>query len=217
MRPCYIDERSKRPMNTTKTVIIDNGGGRIKYGLATDESPRSAPNCIAQVRKTMTSYTADQLDADLNGSLLHYTRPHDHGYLTKMETQRQIWARLFDNIMHVTPNESTLIMTEPMFNFDSIQNDINEVIFEEYGFAYHMRRPACWFSAYEYASNPPADAVHADCCTVIHSGFSFTHIVPFINLKCQKHAVNIIQHSYLYAFLAQSINAYTYTYMLYVV
>lgn len=118
-------------------------------------------------------------------------RPFDHGYLTKMDVQLQIWNRLFSTAcLKMNPSEHNLVLTESPFNFESIQNDINEVVFEEYGFPNYMRRVPAWFSAYEFARNPPAGVQNADCCTVIDSGFSYSHIMPFIDLKCQKYAVS---------------------------
>ena len=68
-------------------------------------------------------------------------RPFERGYLTKMDLEIQIWNRLFhsDNL-NIKPSESNLIITEPPFNLESIQNDMNEVVFEEYGFKNYMRR-----------------------------------------------------------------------------
>ncbi len=58
-----------------KTLILDNGGGRIKYGYDSDESPRgSIDNCIAFVKKQMLSYVGDQVDTALNKSLLSFNR-----------------------------------------------------------------------------------------------------------------------------------------------
>ena len=56
------------------TAIIDNGASRIKYGLETYEKPKSMSNNTAHMKKQMLSYVGDQLDAPINGSLLHYNR-----------------------------------------------------------------------------------------------------------------------------------------------
>ena len=57
------------------TLILDNGAFKIKFGFDNEQSPRgSSSNCVAQVRKQMLVYTGDQLDANVNGSLLQYTR-----------------------------------------------------------------------------------------------------------------------------------------------
>ena len=114
-----------------------------------------------------------------------------------METEIQIWNRLFSSAcLNVKISDTNLVITEPPFNFESIQNDINEVVFEEFGFPNYMRKTPSWFSAYEFSKNPPNGFENSDCCTVIDSGFSFTHIMPYIGLTCQKHAVCIYNPLY---------------------
>jgi len=85
------------------------------------------------------------------------------------------------------------------------------VIFEDFGFAQCLRRPAAWFSAYEFSATrgagcsmaPAAAAAGAGAssssiggngsntssCTIIDSGFSFSHVLPFVNGKCIKKSV----------------------------
>lgn len=127
-----------------------------------------------------------------------YARPFDHGYLTKMDIELQIWNRLFGAAcLKINPADHNLVLTESPFNFESIQNDINEVVFEEYEFPNYLRRVPSWFSAYEFSRNPPQGVQNTDCCTVVDSGFSYTHIMPFIDLKCQKHAVSILSNSFI--------------------
>lgn len=81
------------------------------------------------------------------------------------------------------------------------------MLFEEFGFQGALCRPAPWFSGYEYfykpnsTSNQPLlslntkehlpreSSILAGNCIVVESGFSFTHLLPFIEGKCVKHAV----------------------------
>lgn len=85
-------------------------------------------------------------------------------------------------------------------------------IFEDFGFQSYCRRPAAWFSAYHYSlgrSNSKttsstssssrssvgkgADECEEDefptCSVVVDSGFSFSHVVPFVNLRAVKPAI----------------------------
>lgn len=174
-------------------VILDNGGGKIKYGTEVMLSPQgSMTNCTARINKQMQVLVGDQIDSSLNGSLLNFTRPHERGYLTKMSTQMDVWNRLFGpSFLDIIPSDHSLVLTEPPFNLESIQNDINEVIFEEYGFPAYLRRPAAWFSAYEFSKDPPPDTEYESCCTVVDSGFSFSHAMPFIASRCKKEVVSM--------------------------
>jgi len=110
----------------------------------------------------------------------------------------------------VRPESTSLVLTEPPFSPEPIQNDTNEVVFEEFGFNEYLRRPAAWFSAYEFEqtrssgkvgeASPRAPSTAAqrqlqqqhptyNCCTIVDSGFSFSHILPFVDGRCKKTAV----------------------------
>jgi hypothetical protein len=74
----------------------------------------------------------------------------------------------------------------------------HQVLFEEFGFASALCRPAPWFSAYEYSSTSSSPSQSTDQANfsnnsiVIDSGFSFTHILPFIDGSLAKHAVPVL-------------------------
>lgn len=171
-------------------VILDNGGDSIKYGTEKSLVPNSIYNCSAKIPKQMNIFIGDQID-DLktDGSSVTYTRPFERGYLTNITCEVEIWNRLFSkSLMNITPSDCNLILTEAPFTPTSLQNDINELIYEDFGFKSSLRRPAAWFSAYEFSKTNPVNTEHASCCTIIDSGFSFSHAYPFINNKCQKYA-----------------------------
>ncbi len=176
--------------------ILDNGAGHIKAGFLHQDNPSHIPNTTAKVNKSMQYLVSDQIDSFNNGSMLHYTRPFDRGYLNNWQCEIEIWTRLFSENYKLRPQETSLILTEPPLNPSTLQNDANEVVFEYFGFPEYLRRPSIWFSAYGCVNNPewiqPQKFVSSShSCTVVDSGFSFTHVAPFINLKCQKDAVRI--------------------------
>ena len=171
-------------------IILDNGGNSIKYGNDKSIEPKTMHNCSAKIPKQMNMFIGDQIDdIKTDGSSVTYSRPFERGYLTNITCEVEIWNRLFSkNLMNITPSDCNLILTEAPFTPSSLQNDMNELIFEDFGFKSSLRRPAAWFSAYEFSKTIPIDTEHPSCCTVIDSGFSFSHAYPFINNKCQKHA-----------------------------
>jgi len=112
------------------------------------------------------------------------------------------------------------VLTEAPFVPVALQNEMNEVLFEDFRFDSCLRRPAAWFSAYEFteaqidallaaeaaaaalavggvamgssssSASTSADGVPVGSgCTVIDSGFSCTHVLPFVNGKCLKRGV----------------------------
>ena len=168
----------------------------------------------------------DELDTMHNTSNLTFVRPCDRGYIVNMACQIEIWQYLLDKKLQkhgnnstsnstsasnsnsttrkCDPKETLLFMTEAPFTPTTIQNDVNEVIFEEFDFYGYSRKPSAFYSAYEFAHNSSSCSVfhpfetsnnsndqvkYPTAVTVIDSGFSFTHCFPFIDSVCNKKAV----------------------------
>lgn len=91
------------------------------------------------------------------------------------DTQRQIWDYVFsEDVLAIKPPDTNLIFTEPLFNFASIQDTLNEILFEEYKFKSVLRAPAPLMSYLNYDHHTQ----HHTCGVVVDSGYSFTNIVP---------------------------------------
>jgi actin-related protein 6 len=171
-------------------TILDNGASTIKYGDENTSFPKIMPNCIARVDRQMTVFVGDQIYKSLDGSLLRFSRPFDCGYLTNWACEIDIWNYLFNNVMKINTRDQSLVITEPPFNLDSIQNDMTEVIFEEYNFQEYMRRIPAWFTAYELAESRKEKGHQINGCLVIDSGFSFSHSLPLVDLHLLKNGVS---------------------------
>ncbi|RYH13134.1 hypothetical protein EON65_36385 [archaeon] len=183
-------------------LLLDNGGGSAKVGLHEDlavqygaappekiPDPIVLPNLTAKVQKSMQYLVSDQVNDFLNASLLTFVRPFERGYMTNVQCELEVWSHIFQDKCRVKPYETTLVLTEPLLNLPSIQNDLNEVVFEYFNFQSYLRQPAPCFTAYSQTRSDPQLNLGL---TVVDSGFSFTHIVPFIQNKLQKHAVKRI-------------------------
>lgn len=121
---------------------------------------------------------------DLSG--LFYLLPFQKGYLVNWDTQRQIWDYIFgEDILGIKPAEFNLIFTEPLFNFTSIQDTLNEILFEEYKFKSVLRVPAPLLSFINHDHHKKSKG----CGLVVDTGHSFTHVVPFYKGKMVVEAV----------------------------
>ncbi|XP_028941571.1 actin-related protein 6-like, partial [Antrostomus carolinensis] len=108
------------------------------------------------------------------------------GYLVNWDVQRQVWDYLFGKEMYqVDFVDTNIIITEPYFNFSSIQESMNEILFEEYQFQAVLRVNAGALSAHRYFRDNPSEL----CCIIVDSGYSFTHIVPYCRSKKKKEAI----------------------------
>uniref|UniRef100_A0A8C4PWY1 Actin related protein 6 n=2 Tax=Eptatretus burgeri TaxID=7764 RepID=A0A8C4PWY1_EPTBU len=98
---------------------------------------------------------------------------------------RSITMIVFCVLLFVDFAETNIIMTEPYFNFRSIQESMNEILFEEYQFHAICRINGGTLSAHKYLHEHPSEL----CCLVVDSGFSFTHIVPFYKGRAIKSGI----------------------------
>ena len=81
--------------------------------------------------------------------------------------------------LNLSPRSTSLVMTEPYFNFSSIREGLSEILFEEYGFSSVLRTHPADLSAYNAAAAEEEGGA-SNAALVVDSGYSFTHIVPFV-------------------------------------
>ena len=164
------------------TFILDQGAYSLKAGWASDEAPKQVPNCVAKVKSERRRlFVGDQLDDCKDYSGLFYILPSFKGFIVNWEPQRQVWNYLFNNKFSLRDaGDRSLLLTEPYFNFRSIQENLMETFFEEYGFhSMSLQNPAT-LSAFKHNQQREPTSL---CALVVDCGYSFTHIVPFIEGK----------------------------------
>eukprot|EP00743_Colponemidia_sp_Colp-15_P007935 GILK01008594.1.p1 GENE.GILK01008594.1~~GILK01008594.1.p1 ORF type:complete len:418 (+),score=55.78 GILK01008594.1:54-1307(+) len=163
-------------------VVLDNGGGLLKIGLAGNEDPfMIAPNCIARGKgKDKRRLVADQLNLAKETSGLQYMRPFDRGMLNDLDVEKEIWDRVLGKQgLNVDIAESSLLVTLPPFLPEALESSFQQMIFEEYGFQSLCCALAASLSIFDrkyrqldgVLNRPPG-------CLVVDAGFSFTHVVP---------------------------------------
>uniref|UniRef100_A0A452T1Q5 Actin-related protein 6 n=1 Tax=Ursus maritimus TaxID=29073 RepID=A0A452T1Q5_URSMA len=168
------------------TLVLDNGAYHAKIGYS-HENVSVIPNCQFRSKTArLKTFTANQIDEIKDPSGLFYILPFQKGYLVNWDVQRQVWDYLFGKEMYqVDFLDTNIIITEPYFNFTSIQESMNEILFEEYQFQAVLRVNAGALSAHRYFRDNPSEL----CCIIVDSGYSFTHIVPYCRSKKKKEAI----------------------------
>ncbi|XP_008410839.1 actin-related protein 6 [Poecilia reticulata] len=171
------------------TLVLDNGAYWAKIGYSQDKVS-VIPNCQFRSKTSrLKTFTANQLDEIKDPSGLFYILPFQKGYLVNWDVQRKVWDHLFGKEMFkVEFPDTSIIITEPYFNFSSIQESMNEILFEEYQFQSALRINAGSLGAHHYFTTKPSEL----CCLVVDSGFSFTHIVPYCRSKKLKEGIRRI-------------------------
>ena len=163
---------------SNSTFVIDNGACTAKVGLASD-SPKLVPNCIMKAKsERRRPFVGNQIEECRDASGLFYILPFQKGYLVNWDVQKTVWDYIFSKeCCPVNLSQLSTIVTEPLFNFSTIQEAMSEIFFEEYECHSLLRINTTTLSCYQYKAENP----NAKCCVVVDSGYSFTHIVPYVN------------------------------------
>lgn len=160
------------------TFVIDNGAYTAKVGLASD-SPKLVPNCIMKAKsERRRPFVGNQIEECRDASGLFYILPFQKGYLVNWDVQKTVWDYVFSKeCCPMNLNQLSIVVTEPLFNFSTVQEAMTEIFFEEYECQSLLRINASTLSCYQYK----AENCNTKCCIVVDSGYSFTHIVPYVN------------------------------------
>ena len=176
-------------LENSHVFVLDNGGGTLKAGHSNMHAPRVVPNCITKAKsEKRRAFVGDQMDDCRDLSSLFYILPFQKGYLVNWDHQKTVWDYLFGSSCFKMDHKLSaidLIFTEPYFNFNSIKEGLSELLFEEYGFKSIFRTNPADLSCYKNKTEFPEER----CCLVVDSGYSFTHIVPYIDGKRVKDAI----------------------------
>lgn len=123
-------------------------------------------------------FIGNQIEECRDASGLFYILPFQKGYLVNVDVQKTVWDYIFSKECTSTSvSDLPVIVTEPPFDFAPIQEAITEIFFEEYECHSLLRVNPSNLSCYHYRSKN-SDAL---CCIVVDSGYSFTHIIPYVN------------------------------------
>lgn len=175
-------------MSETSCYILDNGGYSAKVGFSNMEA-KVVPNCIMKAKsERRRPFIGSQIDDCRDASGLFYILPFQRGFLINWDTQKTVWDYMFSKeCCPVNFSETPLIITEPLFNFASIQEAMTEIFFEEYECTSLLRINATDLAEYKYRKD------HNNKCTlVVDSGYSFTNIVPYIDGKKYREGIRRI-------------------------
>ena len=165
-------------------LVLDAGGGSVRAGFSGAASPTCVvPNCTATLRGAVTRLVADETVAKVKDfSQLQYTRPMERGILVDWDCQRTVFDHVFARPdMNVDPENNSLLMTVAPFTPEVLLEDIEQVVFEEYGFASFRSTTAALLASIDHAAASSSATAGSSCSLVVDSGFSSTHTVPIFD------------------------------------
>lgn len=150
---------------------------------------------------------ADEVDVIRNQSQLRYQRPFDRGILTQPAVQSEIWHRLLAGILQIDPRDHELCVTEAVMTPEPLMEELDEIVFEDFGFNKCIRKPAAAFEMINWNAQRSGldnclQGVNDAFGVVVDSGFSFSHVIPFAHGKAIRHAVRILTWNEVSVFAA---------------
>lgn len=152
---------------------------------------RIIPNCIMKAKsERRRPFIGDQINDCRDASGLYYILAFQRGYLVNWDVQKTLWDHMFSSA--ATNFSEPLIITEPQLNFTSVQEAITEIFFEEYECKWLFRTTAADLSAYNLLSRSGPPASQLRCVCVVDMGYSFTHVVPFVDGRRVRKAIRRI-------------------------
>ncbi|GAA5993582.1 hypothetical protein JCM10908_000125 [Rhodotorula pacifica] len=164
--------------------------------LSTRNQVTTFRNAISRSKTAKRNYIADELESDCNDyGGLTFRVPFERGILNNWDVQKTVWDRVYGDKgkgLAINPQETNLLVTEPVLNLPNVQEHYDQIVFEEYDFASYLRCPAPALVPYGVDARRIPTAPPPECALVIDSGFSFTHIVPILRGRVVSHAVRRI-------------------------
>ncbi|OSX75554.1 hypothetical protein BU14_0231s0007 [Porphyra umbilicalis] len=171
-------------------VVIDNGSGRCKAGIAGEDSPKSVFPAVIGTPKAKSImvgtgskdvYVGDAAMARRGVLVIKY--PLEHGIVTNWGDMEKIWHHGFFTELRVDPAEHPCLLTEAPLNPKANRERMTQIMFETFNVpAFYVAIQAVLSL---YASGRTSGIV-------VDSGDGVTHTVPIYEGYSLPHAVQRI-------------------------
>nr|XP_027202890.1 actin-85C-like [Dermatophagoides pteronyssinus] len=161
---------------TQVPLVVDNGSGQVKAGIAGDDAPCCVfPSIVGIPRQAGVMVGVEKKDyyigkeAQEKRGILTLRYPIEHGIITNWDDMEKIWYTTFYDELRRNPEEHPVLLTEAPMNPKTNRESMTRVMFETFNVPAMTICIQAVLSL--YASGRTTGAV-------MDSGDGVTHIVP---------------------------------------
>jgi hypothetical protein len=172
------------------------------------KAPQQVPNTVARLKHQLAILVADEIVTRVkNKSQLDVTRPYERGYCTHLFCLLQVWTCIVVDLygISIPADHACFVLLAPPFTPMGLDDAIDQTVFTDLGFGRCIKLLLPSMAAYHYLHHTnstgninknvaeengtttnvlaPFSSDGTQCCCVVESRFSFTHVVSTINTK----------------------------------